>query len=564
MRFISTLRRNKGSILVLVILVSGVLWFAITRTIASVGDAQRLTRQRVEHERSLMVAQAGLAQGLAWLEKQGTPPTAASTTMAANILNNPDAAHYDIDVKIFYEASGPRALWTVVSTASYTGETGADVEFDRRVQATINQTNFARYEYFVNDNQVWSPGYLHFYGFNQVYFGPMHVNEGSGLWPNLWFVEQATSSAPNGIRYFNDYNTYLNNVYNIAASENWVNIMKYYNATYKWEPKFYKGLSLVPAIDLPAVRSDARATQLRNNSGLNLPAAVEGLRDSSNNLVYDSTKGSKWVVDLIDPSNTNGDGTVQIRQYRGLNTSNQVIYGPAVTYQIANINNAMVVYGDIMSLKGTVDGRLTIGAMRSTDTSTDGNIFITGSVEYQSRKAISNFKYSDEPDLYTSDGSNVNLGYIDTLKTQVNSLDDILGIVSEKEVIVKKVDLSGTPIPADANTTLYLDAIVMATGKATTVTSDGSYYPEDMLNRPARQVKKLGGTIQNKSLGWALFSGGTHTAGLKGPSLWDFRAIQTNGAPPFFPTTGQFEYLPNSWRDTYVDGPNATPVLPTG
>jgi hypothetical protein len=556
--------RAKGSVLVAVIIVSSILWMAITYSIASMSATRRVVVQRVEHDRALMVAQAGLAQGIEWLSVQGTPPT-TDTTMAAGNINNPEAANYDIDIKLFPQTGGAGLYWTVVSTATYKGTRTADRGFSRRVQATVGQENFARFEQFTDYGDVWTSGYLHFTGFETVFFGPYHINSGVGLWPNLWFCESASSSATSGVRYFANYNAYVSGVYNKADAINYVNIMKYYNTTYKHEPKFYKGLSIRPKITLPGeLGTDFRAKELRDKAGLTLPTSLASYIDPDTSLpFYDSSKGKKFVIEAKNPSNSNGDGILEIRQYRGKNAQNQPIYGPTVTKSISDINGAMIVYGDIESFKGVIDGRLTVGAFKTGTNSSDGNIKIDGDLEYESRKANTNFKYSDAPDLYTNNGADVNLSFVQGLKDQVYALDDICGIVAEKEVIIPRYDLGGTAVGNTTSDPLYLDCIVMATGSSTSSLTDGSFYPEDMLNRPTGKANRVGGLIQSRAKSWALFSGGTHTAGLDGPSIWDFRAIQPGGAPPFFPTTGSNEYLPNSWRDTFVASASTTPTLPT-
>jgi hypothetical protein len=225
------------------------------------------------------------------------------------------------------------------------------------------------------------------------------------------------------------------------------------------------------------------------------------------------------------------------------------------------MNNSMIVYGDIVEMKGTVDGRLTVGAFKGTG-GTTGKITVVGSVQYQSRLDADQFVYSDDPDLFTNNGADVNIDFVENLRDQVYALDDILGIVSETDVIVAKKNLAGQDIAVGYSNPIYLDMIVMATGGGTTSTTDGSFYPEDMLNRPIGRAHRFGGVIQNRAGGWSLYSSGNHTAGLNGPSLWDFRATQPNGAPPYFPTTGIMDYTPNSWRESFIADADVTPWLP--
>ncbi|MCC6548207.1 hypothetical protein IT570_13660 [Candidatus Sumerlaeota bacterium] len=553
--------RKKGSILVMVMIVSTVLWISIIYSMSAMTTARKLTLQNVEHERALMLAQSGLAQGLEWLNVQGTQPS-SNTTLTT--LNNPNSTNYDLDVKVFPDTIDANAVWTISSTATYkAGTASAERGFSRRVQATVYQMNFARYEQFTDQTDVWTSGYLHFFGFNAVYFGPFHVNSGMGLWPNLWFCEESTGSAPDGIFYYPNYNSYLSAVYNKNSSKTRINIMQYYNSTYKFEPKFYKGLQRINNIAIPQdLGVDQRASALRANAGLKLPDSLASYLDPvTNQPFYDATKGKKFVIVAEDPSNAQNDGRLKIRQYRG-KLSNVPQYGPEVVKTISEINGALIVTGDIESLKGVIDGKLTIGAFKTSASSGDGNIKIDGSIEYESRKANADFKYSDAPELYTSDGADVNLAYVDTLKNQVYALNDILGIVAEKEVIVPRYDLNNAAVGTSMSNSMRMDCIVMATGSSTSSTTDGAFYPEDMLNRPTGLCHKLGGVIQNRGKSWALFSGGNFVAGLDGPSLWDFRAVLPGGAPPFFPTTGVYTYLKNSWRDTYVADATEDPVLP--
>ncbi|MEO8377453.1 MAG: hypothetical protein ABI579_07255, partial [Candidatus Sumerlaeota bacterium] len=324
---------KRGSILVMVLIVSTVLWLAIIYSMSSMTTARKLTMQNVEHERALMLAQSGLSQGLEWLNVQGTPPS-ADTTLASNKLNNPNGTNYDLDVKIFPATISSNAVWTVSSTATYKANDSAQQPFSRRIQATVYQQNFARYEQFTDqaDGPVWTPGYLYFYGFNQVYFGPFHVNSGVGLWPNLWFCDESTGSAPDGIFYYADYNTYLNAVYNQVSSRTRINIMKYYNSTYKFEPKFYKGLQRVSSISIPQDLSvDQRADQLRANAGLKLPDSLAGYVDAVSGLpFYNASKGRKFVILAEDPTSAQNDGRLKMKQYLGKNTSGVPQYGPEV------------------------------------------------------------------------------------------------------------------------------------------------------------------------------------------------------------------------------------------
>jgi hypothetical protein len=102
----------------------------------------------------------------------------------------------------------------------------------------------------------------------------------------------------------------------------------------------------------------------------------------------------------------------------------------------------------------------------------------------------------------------------------------------------------------------------MATGDSTADPNDGGYVVENFLTRPKGAALTLGGTIQNYGYSWALFSGSTFTNGILQTRLWDERAYQPGGSPPFFPTTGNLQVLPQSWRSSYVSSVSEVPVFP--
>lgn len=208
----------------------------------------------------------------------------------------------------------------------------------------------------------------------------------------------------------------------------------------------------------------------------------------------------------------------------------------------------MVVYGDIKSIQGTLDGKLTIGALaKKSDPNglnpsdpnpldPGGSVDVTGSLNYASRP--DNISYTDAPGLYTADHTGINQDYVATLLDQLNKVTDVLGIFSESDVTIKERDLDGNKVAADVNDPIHLDAIVMATGSATTTTSDGGFAVENFLTRSKGAALTIGGQIQNHGYSWALFSGNTFTNGLLQTRLWDQRAFQPGGAPPFFPRRG--------------------------
>ncbi len=510
----------------------------------SIGNVRRIQEQRIINDRALMAAEAGLGRAISKLNSMGTPPT-ADDTWNLSVPSSDFAPFQTVTVKVYPRTVNTQAQWTLVSTATYDASDTRHTSLARRVQATLTQQNFARYEYFVNDfGGVWSPGYFQFEGFGSVFMGPYHANTGVAFWPNLWMLKEASVAATGGVRTYANFGDYMS-VYGDASANNYINILSYYNSEFATAPKFYGGLTVLPQpISLPNdLNTDTRATQLRSNAGLTLPAGYTG---------YDASKGPNFTVDLVSPSSSSTDSVVQIRQYLGT-VSGTPSYGPMRTFNINSINNSMIVKGNIKSLKGVLNGKLTVAAFKTTELADAGNIDITGNVEYASRKANSNFKYTDSASLYTADHSGINQSAVDALTSQLDGVTDTLGLVAEKDVMIKEKDLAGNPIAASMSVPLYIDAIVMATGSSTAGSKDGGFGVENYLTRPKGTAYFMGGSIQNYNLSWALYdNGGNHTNGILCNRLWDQRAYKPGGSPPYFPTTGNLQFLSQSWRSSYV------------
>jgi hypothetical protein len=129
--------------------------------------------------------------------------------------------------------------------------------------------------------------------------------------------------------------------------------------------------------------------------------------------------------------------------------------------------------------------------------------------------------------------------------------------------MIQQTDLNGNAIAASASTPIYIDAVVMATGASTSTPGGGGFGVQNELTRPPGQAYVLGGMIQNVNLSWALYNGNGITNGLAQTEMWDKRASLPGGAPPFFPTTGYYDVLPNSWSSSYVLNASTPTTYPT-
>ena len=546
-------KRKEGGTLVLVIMIISVLALGLGTYMQSLSNYRQLCQKRLYDDQALMAAEAGFALESGTLAQMASPLT-SDTTVTFSLPTAQFAPFQNVTVAVHVQTLNALAYWTITSTAMPDTSKMHGTPFFRRVQATISQEDFAKFELFVNNfGGVWGSGYLAFLGCGTVYMGPMNFNSGIAFFPDFWALSQVTCAATGGVNMYSDYNSYSNAVYGNNAANNDVSILQYWSSTYATAPDFAGGLKTIPSpINLPtSISSDTRSSSLVANAGLTLPDAYVG---------YNAAAGPNFAVTLVN-NGILGNGQINIQQYLG--TKNGVpLFGPTQITSVSAVHGAMVVKGNIVSLQGTLNGRLTIGALATSSDPSGGNVNITGNLQYQSRLNYSNFQYPDPNQLINANGQ-PNTSYINSLQSQLNSITDILGIVSEGNVTIKQYDLNGNQIAANPNNPLYVDAVVMATGVSTSTPGGGGFAVENYTSRPVGQVNFLGGMIQNLYYNWAVANSNGLTSGVNQVEFWDKRAAQGGGAPPFFPTTGNYELLPNSWSTSYVASASAPASYPS-
>jgi len=545
--------RKEASTLIMVIMILAVLALGLGTYLQDLGSYRRIQGQRMLDDQALMAAEAGVAEETGTLVNMATLPT-SDITQTYTLPSAQFAPFENVTVAVHQQTANTIGYWTITSTAVCDRTLTRGTPFARRVQVTIQQQNFAKYELFTNNyGGVWTPGYLQFMGLGQVYMGPININSGVAFWPDFWSLGPITSAASGGVNVYSDYNSYVGSVYGSSAANNAVNILQYWDSTYPTAPQFYGGLSILPTpIALPtSLTTDPRSAPLVTNAGLTLPDGYTG---------YSSSAGPNFAVTLSNGA-TAGNSTITVQQYLG--TKNGApSFGPTQTTTVNAANGDLVVKGNIVSLSGTLSGRLTIAALAASSDPSGGNVNITGNLVYNSQVSNPSFQYPNPSTLINSNGT-VNNSIVTTLQSQLNSVTDILGIVSEGNVMIQQNDLYGNPIAASASNPLYIDAIVMATGVSTSTPGGGGFGVQNELTRPPGQAYFLGGMIQNVNLSWALYNGSGITNGLAQTELWDKRVSQAGGTPPFFPITGNFEVMPNSWNSSYVQNASTPTTYPS-
>lgn len=200
----------------------------------------------------------------------------------------------------------------------------------------------------------------------------------------------------------------------------------------------------------------------------------------------------------------------------GANEPDTTLYLPDVTNNGTIFANAATV-----RLKGTVDGKYTIGVSEETVTTTSGRW------RWNRRKR----KYVwIETSTITTKGGKVYLDddiiYKDN--PELTNSDDVLGIVAENEIFV-------TDNAANAND-INIHASLYSQTKG--------FGSENYSSRPASgYINLLGGVTQESRMAVGTFSGSTINHGFSKRYRYDDRLLIMS--PPAFPGTGNFEVI--SW-----------------
>jgi hypothetical protein len=569
-------RSRRGSALVLVVVISGILMFSVAGMLSLTTSLRRQQAQRMQGDNALYIAQGILAQGAAWLRVQNTPPASLEGTAAVTIVNastytNPDSANYNVDLKVYgqRDPGNQKAYYTMVATAQFKGrKAGANVKFNRRVQSSFYKESLSRYELLVDKSVQWKSGesWVAYYGLGQVFFGPVHSNSGMGLFPNLWFLNTCTSACTGNppVRQYTKLSPdYWNAVFQKSAAYSYINILTNYS-TFMVPPKFYSGMQAGAGLHMtvPDSKVNSNMNELYTMANIKLP---EHYGPEKTNTSYNASKGPNFVVEFSGETSANNNGTVTYKQYLGL-VDEIPTYGPAYTESLTTCE-ALIVTGNIVGMSGTIDGRITVGAFDTVTAPSyagKGQIKLTGNLQYESRLDYQNtygspFLYSDAPNLYTNNGQDINLSYVESLKEQVGRVDDVLGLVSEGDVMVMEKDLSGDVIGNGYSNPLYLDCVVLATGASSSGTGDGTYCPENVTTRVQGKVYRFGNMQSTVKQDWDYYQGSGHTNGFIGPSMYDFRMLDPALTPPLFPTTGRYTILPGSYRENYLPNTFETP-----
>jgi hypothetical protein len=425
-------KNKKGSALILsLVVIVALLIYAVAFVSAGINQGLliEISKRRAS---AFNLAEAGLDHAIVWLRAQASPPVGNSTDPWGSVQSLGGGTYSVVITDLgAIGASSSIRRYKVTSTGTLNNVNSVLTNY-------VQVDNYARYLWFT-DREVFSGSNVWFWTEDHL-DGPTHTNGHFNIAGNPVFESE--------VRSVDDYLRYYNNGNNINSTS-------LTNSPYDM-PDFQEGVDFgAESITMPS-----QALSLRS------AAATSGLY----------LRGNTTVV-------LNSDGTMNVTNSRkGWNNRNMAL--PA--------NGALFVYSGSLTVSGTLNGSLTVGA--------SGDVVIPNSI-----------LYADDP--------------------RVNpASDDTLGIISESDIVIDDA----------APTNLEIDACAMALNT--------SFMMENWWVGPAKGTLTVyGGIIQDERGPVGTFNGttGQKVSGYSKNYSYDSRLL--GSPPPFMPTTG--DYVTLSWEE---------------
>jgi hypothetical protein len=425
-------KNKKGSALILSLVVIVVLLiYAVAFISAGINQGLLIEISKIRTS-AFNLAEAGLDHAIVWLRAQTSPPIGDSTNPWGSVQSL-GGGTYSVAITDLgaIGASSNIRRYKVTSTGILNNVSSVLTNY-------VQVDNYARYLWFT-DREVFDGSNVWFWTDDHLN-GPTHTNSHFNIAGNPVFESE--------VRSVDDYLRYYNNGNNINSAA-------LTNSPYDI-PDFQQGVNFgAESINMPS-----QALSLRS------AAATGGLY----------LRGNTTVV-------LNGNGTMNVtNSKKGWYNRNMAL--PA--------NGALFVYSGNLTVSGTVNGNLTVGA--------SGDVVIPN-----------NILYADDP--------------------RVNpASDDTLGIISERDIVIDDA----------APTNIEIDACAMALNT--------SFMMENWWVGPAKGTLTVyGGIIQDERGPVGTFNGttGQKVSGYSKNYSYDSRLL--GSPPPFMPTTG--DYVTLSWEE---------------
>jgi len=441
-RMFIKLRNNKGVALIVTFLVITVL-VIYSVVLFSVSINQNITADIFRRRaRAFNLAEAGLDHAVTWLRAQPSPPVGDRTNPWGG-AQNLGGGSYSVIITDLGAIGGSENIrrYKVTSTGSFGN-------MSRVLTNYLQVDNYARYIWFTDSETFngttvwfWTQDYLN---------GPIHTNAHFNIFGNPVFAGEAGST--------DDYIRFYNNGHNI-------NLSQLTNPPYDI-PDFQQGLDF-------------------GAEPITMPSQALNLRSAASN-------GGLWLQgNTAVVLNSNGTMNVTNSSYCNPPSKCNNMALPANSALFVACSGWHCSNGGSLTVSGTLDGRLTVGAQR--------DIIIPN-----------NIVYADDP------------------RINPNS-DDVLGIIAERDVVISQ----------NAPTDLEIDSSIMAL--------DTSFMLQNWWTGLKGTLTVYGGIIQDERGPVGTFNGATgqKISGYSKNYSYDPRLLNT--PPPFMPTTG--DYITLSWEE---------------
>ncbi|MCK9615259.1 MAG: hypothetical protein M0R48_07145 [Candidatus Omnitrophica bacterium] len=433
-------RTKKGSALIFVlVMIIALLIYATAFISASINQTfiADIFKRRAA---AFNIAEAGLDHALLWLRSQDSPPAADSVDPWGG-PQNVGGGTYTVAI----DDLGPVGTNPLVRRYKVTS-TGTFGNMSRVLSNYLKVDNFGGYLWWTN---------------SETYCDDWNRCQ------NVWFWTRDHLSGP----------THTNSHYNIAGNP------VFDGRAHSVDPYiyFYNNNNPVTSDELPDLTSNPPNDVPVFNDGIELGVAHIDMPENA--LALRSAAASTGGLYLTGNTTAvfNSNGTIY------LTNRNKSGCRSGCTVSIPT-NGALFVNNGTLTVSGTLNGRLTVGA--SQDVIIPNNIV-----------------YADDP----RDGTS----------------DDTLGIISESDVVIDDI----------APSNLEIDAAVMAL--------NNSFMMENWDDYMKGTLTVYGGIIQDLRGPVGTFSGSTKMSGYDKNYIHDSRFI--NSPPPFMPNTGDYTTL--SWEE---------------
>jgi len=380
---------------------------------------------------ALNAADAGLDHAIVWLRTQGAPPSGNFVNPWGSTQNL--GGSYSVVINDLGFVGGSTTIRRYMITS-----TGTSGNMSRVLRNYVQVDNYARYIWYT-DRETFNGTNVWFWSQDHLN-GPTHTNGHYNIYGNPVFDGEARS--------VDDYIRYYNNGNNVNLSE--ISNSPYDNPAFNGGFVFGADQSTMPSTAL-SLRAAA------SSSGIYLTGTTTVVLNSNGTMNVTNSK-KKW--------------------------SNKNMALPA--------NGALFVNDGSLTVSGTLNGRLTVGASI--------NVYIPSSIVYASDPLVN------------------------------TDSDDTLGIISEQDIV----------IPNNASTDLEINACLMALNT--------SFYLQDWSSVGAKgTLDVFGGIIQKERgpVGTFNASTGQKLSGYSKEYSYDSRLATS--PPPFMPTTG--DYITLSWEE---------------